>query len=255
MIFDVLRFIAGRALWFYPLLALAFVGFLVAYLRTRRETQVALFGLELEVAKARLRRLLGLLLLVVVLASALFVFVSFIEPRLPAHRRVSPTPTRDIFSTPPPTFSNQTPTVTATSTPTATVVLETPQFQPTAVSGEPEEATQEASPTAQVAPGAVCEITSPADGAQVSGVVTFGGNVTADQFQFYKLEAYGPQTAGTWASLLGGEVTTPVQDGPLGTADFSAWAPGGYSIRVVVVDATYNEVATCYLTLHIVAPQ
>jgi hypothetical protein len=100
----------------------------------------------------------------------------------------------------------------------------------------------------------VCLITSPADGSQVSGEVTFIGSATAKQFSFYKLEANGPQTGGIWASLLGSIVSTPVTGGVLGTANFGGWKPGSYSIRLVIVDITSNEVAGCYLGLDVISP-
>ena len=102
--------------------------------------------------------------------------------------------------------------------------------------------------------GNVCLITSPADGGQVSGEVTFIGSATAEQFFFYKLEAKGPQTGGIWASLLGSIVSTPVTGGVLGTANFGSWEPGSYSIRLVVVDVTSNEVAGCYLGIDVISP-
>jgi LysM repeat protein len=103
-------------------------------------------------------------------------------------------------------------------------------------------------------PGAVCWITSPANGATVSGDVTFFGTANAADFSFYKLEALGPGTGGSWASLLGQVVSTPVQEGALGTASLALWQPGAYTVRLVVVDQTSNEVASCALSLTIVAP-
>jgi LysM repeat protein len=102
--------------------------------------------------------------------------------------------------------------------------------------------------------GAVCRIVSPAEGATVRGDVTFLGTAVADDFLFYKLEALGPGTGGSWASLLGQVVYAPVQEGVLGTAGLTLWEPGAYSIRLVVVDKTSNEVAACTLNLNIVSP-
>jgi LysM repeat protein len=110
------------------------------------------------------------------------------------------------------------------------------------------------SPAVTREPGAVCRIANPAPGATVSGDVTFLGTATADDFQFFKLEALGPGTGGGWASLLGQVVYTPVQEGVLGTAGLTLWQPGAYTVRLVVVDWTGNEVAGCSLDLNIVAP-
>jgi LysM repeat protein len=108
-------------------------------------------------------------------------------------------------------------------------------------------------PTARPS-GSVCAFVSPADGANIDGQVSFAGTATADQFLFFKLEAYGPETNGLWASLLGGVVRTPVVGGVLGTADLGMWSPGSYSIRLTVVDTTYNEVSRCYLSLNVSPP-
>ncbi len=102
--------------------------------------------------------------------------------------------------------------------------------------------------------GSVCAFVSPADGTNLRGQVSFAGTATADQFLFFKLEAYGPETNGVWASLLGGVVRTPVVGGVLGTADLTGWSPGSYSIRLTVVDTTYNEVSRCYLSLNVSPP-
>lgn len=103
-------------------------------------------------------------------------------------------------------------------------------------------------------PGALCRIASPADGATVSGDVIFLGTADADDFMFFKLEALGPGTGGNWASLLGQVIYAPVQDGVLGTASLTLWQPGAYTVRLVVVDKTSNEVASCALYLNIVTP-
>jgi LysM repeat protein len=112
-----------------------------------------------------------------------------------------------------------------------------------------------ASPTPGTAGPAVtvCLITSPAEGSQVSGAITLLGSATTEHFLFYKIEVNGPQTGRTWASLLGDVVHAPVVNGTLGTANLGGWEPGSYSIRLVIVDTTSNEVAGCYLGLEVVS--
>lgn len=112
------------------------------------------------------------------------------------------------------------------------------------------------SPTPAIAgpAGTVCLITSPAEGSQVSGAITLLGSAKTEQFLFYKIEVNGPQTGGAWASLLGDVVHEPVVNGTLGTANLGGWEPGSYSIRLVIVDTTSNEVAGCYLGLEVVSP-
>ena len=131
----------------------------------------------------------------------------------------------------------------------------TPLYLPPSAPGpSPMPGSTPVSPPVTREPGAVCRITSPADGATVSGDVAFYGTAVADEFQFFKLEALGPGTGGSWASLLGRVVHTPVQDGLLGTASLALWEPGAYAVRLVVVDRTGNEVAGYTLNLNLVAP-
>lgn len=258
-----ITFISENANWFYTVLLVALVILFAFWLRAHRSRKQALFGLELEVALHRQRRVMRLMALVVVLAAAVFVVDNLVWPTMPPAQVTEPVATVDFFATPPPTFTNVTPT--AAPTVTATLAVETPV--PAGVANTPGEPvqTQEtltvtemitptAAPSAPAAIGTICLITSPTDGATVSGSVTFVGSADADNFRFYKLEAFGPQTSSTWASLLADVVYTPVRDNVLGQVSFDGWSPGGYSVRVVIVDETSNEVDSCYRSINISAP-
>jgi hypothetical protein len=257
---TLLRFVADNAFWFYIAFLVAFVVLLVFWLRARRSRLQALFGLELEVATNRQRRTMRLMALVLVLAAAVFGVDNFVWPALPPAEVTAPTATPDFFATPPPTFTNVTPTATATMTATIAAETVTPPTLPTAALVETVETvtvTGTITPTTVSIPasiGTVCVIASPTEGATVSGPVAFTGSADADEFLFYKLEGFGPQTGGTWASLLGDVVYTPVRDGVLGQVNFNGWSPGGYSIRVVIVDSTSNEIGSCYTSINITAP-
>ena len=257
---TLLKFVADNAFWFYIALLVALLVLVVFWLRARRSRNQALFGLELEVAINRQRRMMRLMALVVVLAAVVFGVDNFIWPALPPAEVAAPTATPDFFATPPPTFTNVTPTATATITATMAAETGTPQVLPTsALVGTAETVTVTGTITTTAVPvpasiGAVCVIASPTEGATVSGPVALTGSADADEFLFFKLEAFGPQTGGTWASLLGDVVYTPVRDGVLGQVNFNGWSPGGYSIRVVIVDSTSNEIASCYTSINITAP-
>lgn len=251
----IVQFIASYALWFYLVCTLGLFILLLLFLHAQRDRKRALFGLELEVATTRRRNFLRLMIVVVTLAMVVFFVGTVVEPNLPAYQRASPTSTPNIFATPPPTFSNVSPIATATLTPTLTIPIETSQLLATVVDQAQEITPTPTPPPAPVAPvNASCVISNPAEGSEVNGEVTFIGTATTEQFQFFKLEAYGPETAGAWASILGDVVTAPVVNGMLGTANFAGWAPGGYSIRLVIVDATSNEVAGCYVNFSITTP-
>lgn len=120
--------------------------------------------------------------------------------------------------------------------------------------GDPAGASQTATPAPPPSSDTVCSITAPADGDSITGEVVFRGTAAGTDFLFFKLEANGPETGGVWASVLGHVVNTPVQNGVLGAANMAVWAPGTYSVRVVVVDTTSNLAAMCSLTLNVPAP-
>ena len=253
---KVIRFIANNAAWFYILCALGVVVFAGLLLRAQQSVRQSLFGLEMEFASDRQRRALRLIILTVLLGTTVFLVTTVVEPNLPILDGIEPTATIDFFASPPPTFTNLTPTATQTLTPTLAIPTNTPAIAaPVGTISSEEEATLE--PTILLptqSPDTLCLISSPADGSQVVGEIIFMGSATADQFLFYKLEAYGPQTGGVWASLLGDVVSSPVVDGVLGAANFGGWEPGGYSVRVVIVDSTSNEVAGCYVSLTVASP-
>ncbi len=246
---ETLRFIATHAAWFYVASGLGAAACLVMFMRAQSGMRQSLFGLELEMATARRQRAVRLLGLLALLAISVFVIAVVVEPGLPSSLPQDEPPVRNAY-TPPPTFTNQTPTATATISATLAVPTETPALTElgTPTPAE-EETTPEPSPAATQPPGTICIITDPPDGSQVEGEVTFVGTASTEQFLFFKLEAYGPQTGGVWASIVGDVVPAPVIGGVLGTANFGGWEPGGYSIRLVIVDITSNEVASCYISL------
>jgi hypothetical protein len=251
---DIIRFIATHAAWFYLACGLGSAACLVMFVRAQRNVKQALFGLEMEIAAASRKRAVRLFALTALLALCVFFIAVVVEPNLPPSERPAATPT-PAFYTPPPTFTNQTPTATATFTPTLSMPAEMPLPLGTpTTTPEEEEATPEPSPFPTQPPGTICIITEPADGSQVEGEVTFVGSASTEQFLFFKLEAYGPQTGGIWASIVGDVVSRPVIDGVLGTANFGGWEPGAYSVRLVIVDTTSNEVAGCYVSLNIPPP-
>jgi hypothetical protein len=256
---TLIHFIAENAFWFYLACILAIFFFLLFYTRARKNRKEALFGLELELADKHQQRYGIYILFSILLVFLVFVIQYVIAPDMPVSNSVAATATPDIFRTPPPTFTNITPSPTATITPTLEIPTVTPVFQATSDTGE--EATDEetVTPTPMEQPpqstDAICAINEPADGSTIEGEMIIIGSAYAEDFMFYKLEAYGPETNGVWASIIGDVATQPVIDGVLGTANMSGWAPGGYSLRVVIVDNTSNEVAGCFITINIAGQQ
>jgi len=78
------------------------------------------------------------------------------------------------------------------------------------------------------------EISQPAAGSAVSGVVTLLGTADHPWFQSYDLAfAYDPNPTETWFSL-GEPVQTPVRDGRLGIWDTAGISDGNYTLRLRV---------------------
>lgn len=253
---TVVHLLAEYAFFLYIACFIGILFFFFRYLRARQKRKEALFGLELEIADKR-QTSLRIYMLVILLVAALIAFIqNVIEPGLPIVHTIAATATPDIFRTPPPTFTNITPSPTATLTPTLALPTVTPAYLAATsevVETPAEEETITATPLEQPpqASDALCAITQPADGSTIEGEVTIIGSASADNFYFFKLEAYGPETNGVWASVIGEVANKPVVNGVLGTANFSGWAPGGYSLRIVIVDSTSNEVAGCFISINV----
>jgi hypothetical protein len=78
------------------------------------------------------------------------------------------------------------------------------------------------------------QITSPASGEAISGVVTITGSATHDDFLGYDLAfAHAENPTGTWFSL-GEPLQAPVAAGRLGLWDTTGIADGEYSLRLRV---------------------
>jgi hypothetical protein len=90
---------------------------------------------------------------------------------------------------------------------------------------------------ARQAPG-YSEITAPAPGSAVQGIVTIRGSANHPSFVAYDLAfAYGDDLTETWFPL-GATVESPVQDDVLGLWDTSRVSPGLYVLRLRVFLST-----------------
>ena len=90
---------------------------------------------------------------------------------------------------------------------------------------------------ARQAPG-YSEITSPAPGSAVQGIVTIRGSANHPSFVAFDLAfSYADDPTQTWF-LLGPTVESPVQDDALGLWDTSRVSPGSYILRLRVFLST-----------------
>ncbi len=78
-------------------------------------------------------------------------------------------------------------------------------------------------------------ITSPANGATVSGKVAVKGTASGPNFGYYKVEF---KSATDWVLADGTTHTTAVTDGTLATWDTTTVADGSYDLRLLVADST-----------------
>ena len=258
-------FLIQNDVWIYILAGLAIFWYGSELYRARRALRRAVFGLEVERGR-RLQSTSLTFLTVLLLLVGTVVYVNVqIRPGLPAELLLPPTPTPNIFRTP---LASPTPlrdfletpdaSPTAPLVPTVTLsaggapqpVIEDGTPQPE-ITGTPDAPTVE--PTLPAAVTAGCtpniNISSPANGSQVSGSVAFIGTANVPEFAFYKLEVNGPETNNQWASVLGQVISQPIVNGLLGSGNFGAWAAGRYDVRLTVVDATSNEVGQCLVQI------
>jgi hypothetical protein len=81
----------------------------------------------------------------------------------------------------------------------------------------------------------------------VSGMVPIIGTAEHENFKFYKLESGVGADPSVWSYFAGGD--RPVKGAQLGTLNAGALAPGTYSVRIVVVDASGNFPPPCQTTI------
>jgi hypothetical protein len=95
----------------------------------------------------------------------------------------------------------------------------------------------------------VLEITSPADGGQVSGTVELIGSVNVADFGSYKYEF---STTGTinWVTIAAGNQLK--LDESLGFWYTSALTPGPYLLRLVPLNNLGEEMTPCIITVEVV---
>lgn len=250
--------------WIYIVCALGLFWFGSEMFRARQQLRHAMFGMEKERGKRRLSNALLFIAFFGLIAGGVFYVNRFVAPQLPANLIVPPTPTPNIFRTP---LSSPTPIGTAVTdkpatpqlVPTVTLAAApgtaTPPFSPdeTAVPDGGSAVTATAvlptgpTPTPFVGCNVLLNISDPSDGSFIPGSTSFFGTTATENFGFYRLEANGPQTDGQWASLLGRDMETAVEDGLLGRINLSQWGNGPYLIKLSSYDTAGNLTGECVI--------
>lgn len=225
---EALGFFQAFEVWIYLLLALGGLFYARKFILAWQELREAAFGLERESAQARLNQAASILVLLLAMAIAEVVLVSFVAPAVPGAMPLL-TPTVDLLTTP-------------------TITL--PPEQPTPSPGAEQESSVTSTPTASgtgCVPG-VIEIIAPASGSEIGGVVQITGTVNIPNFGFYKLEMKRLEDT-NWLTILAGN--EPKTNGLLGSWNTSLLSPGNHQLRLVAADNQGQTLPPCTIELRV----
>jgi hypothetical protein len=194
------------------------------------EVRGAAFGLERDSAQGRLNRSAIALMLILAIAMAEFMLVTFIAPTVPGALPIS-TPTVDLLATP---------TVTIQPSPTTEDPEATPPT-PTPDGWPPEES------------GCIPDnimLTSPRHQEQIYGKVSIEGTVDFPNLAFHKYEVQRPGDQ-IWHTLQA--VRDPKIDELLGEWETNLLSSGEYILRVVAIDHQGLVLGTCEIQVHLIS--
>jgi hypothetical protein len=174
-----------------------------------------------------------MLVLLFMMAVAVFGLVSFVAPAFPGSNPLL-TPTMDLLAS-------------------ATTTLMEDSTQE-AASPPPEESMSELA-TIEVSgdgciPGQIM-LTEPNEGAEVSGVLIVHGTADIQNFGFYKYEIARPGET-VWLTIQAGREIK--QEGELGQWDTRTLAPGDYMLRLVVTDNQGETLEPCVVRVRVNNP-
>lgn len=230
---EALRFFRTYEMWMYVILALAGLVYIRKFILGWEELRRAAFGLERESAQSHVNQSAGMLVLLFMMAVAVFALVSFVAPAFPGSNPLL-TPTMDLLAS-------------------ATTTLMEDSTQG-AASPPPEESMSELA-TIEVSgdgciPGQIM-LTEPNEGAEVSGVLIVHGTADIQNFGFYKYEIARPGET-VWLTIQAGREIK--QEGELGQWDTRTLAPGDYMLRLVVTDNQGETLEPCVVRVRVNNP-
>jgi hypothetical protein len=243
---QVLQIIADYQWWIYGVLGLLLLFYLRRAIVARRENVRSIFKLEQEQARGRYGRSVLALAIILLFMGGVFGLSNYFLPTL--NRPPEPTPTATSGPLAAPTLTATPPPATITPTATATMVRPTrlvrPSDTPEVVVTEPPLVRPPACPNASA------RMTSPGVNQVVRGNVPILGAANIPNLQYYKVEVGPGQNPRDheW-TVVGRLHESPVPSGRLETFNSGAYAPGTYTLRLVVVDATGNYPEPCKVTV------
>ena len=231
-----LSLIEEHTIWLYGACLLVILFFVRSYWVAHRQRQNTVFTIEKEIAAHREGRAMSGVGAMLGIAVVITGIKYYVVPTLDVAAIVEPTPTLTIPV--PPTTA----VVIATRTPTPEPVATTPKPEvtptPSPTEGTPPTNTPPPPPPVTCADANIC-ITSPGNGATVSGMVNIIGTADHGQFQFYKVEYAQGEQPGAW-HVINDVHRSPVHGGVLEQLNAGALPNGVYWVRLVVVDQSGN---------------
>lgn len=224
MINQVVQFLAAYEIWIYAVLGVIALGAASRLFKAINYWHNATFGIEKEIGKRKFSSALATLGVLFFFAMSEFVFVTFSGSVLPDTQMIA-TPTLDVLATATPTLA-----------PTSALLAESEA---------------DVTPTPELEnciPGEI-EITYPANGDQISGVVQILGTANSPNFGFLKYE-YTNAGGEVWTTVAGKQ--SPVIEGEIGLWNTTQLISGDYQLRVVVLDNQNAVYGACIVTVRVV---
>jgi hypothetical protein len=219
---EFLRLLATYEVWIYIFLGAIVFIYLRKLILSFQDWRSSLFGLEKESAQRRFANSLTFVGLLVIMALAVFILVTFVVPVYP-DMVVLPTPTLDRLAT--------------------TVPISEGGIQPLGPTAIPTiiQVSREGCVEGQI------EWTFPKMGEELSGNVELKGTVNIPNLGFYKYEFSQPGIDNWTTIAAGDEVKTDQPLGGLWNTD--QLVPGDYILRLVVSDNQNQILPACLVSV------
>ncbi|HHE71151.1 MAG TPA: hypothetical protein ENL34_02565 [Chloroflexi bacterium] len=245
----VLAWLTEQVSWVGLICLFGALAYTIVALRAKRNRDYAQFSLERDIYHQRMTRAWRVSALFLLLGGLVAAISTWLAPS-PTDLAPTPTPASGLYTPVPgsPTASPLAATTALTEVIVATpvpILTITPTALPTAIAPD---LMQPDCPD----PGA--QITLPAAGSEVSGIVEVLGTAKINAFSYYRFEVLFP---GSDAPNFVAQYDRPVENGRLGVWDISdptRYPSGGpYRFRLVVVDI-YGNTTVCSIPV-IIATQ
>ena len=219
---EIITFLSQYSTWIYLGLIVLFLVGVRNLISTLLERRVLVFGLEKDLTRQRINRIIAIMVLIALLLIGEFSLVTFLAPTVPSATQL-------LTQTINPLVTQQNSSVQNTS---GTQVDNQSVF---------------ASLPENCIIGQVM-ILEPVSGQEIRGEVVIKGTADIPNFGFYKYE-YTPMGKENWTTILAGR--DPIIDGELGNWDTTELTSGDYRLRLVVFDNINSEYPACSITIQV----